>query len=224
LLNARDAACLLFKLMKKQIILQKDSSSNTPETLIFLLCRSCHNALLDFQAPPKAELGPVLGHVLAAGDAKHPHLGIVPQACEQLGRDEEVLARVLATSNFDHTFVDHAFVAGVHALVDLVDDTEGRLGHGLEGHEEEYGGDGAFATGLAMSIELLEGLVFSIQILISMLKPQHVTGKKERKDLPEFDHNVQSPLVKIFSFVNANLTSTANLLKVVGESVVHLGY
>lgn len=69
---------------------------------------------------------------------------------------------MLAAGNLDHAFVDHALVAGVHALVDLVDDAEGGLGHGLEGHEEEDGGDGALAAGLAMSVELLEGFVFSI--------------------------------------------------------------
>lgn len=132
-------------------------------TNTFSLRRSCHNALLNFQAPPKVELGPIPGHVLPAGDAKHPHLGIVPQTREQLGRDEEVLARVLAAGNLDHALVDHAFVAGVHALVDFVDDAEGRLGHGLEGHEEEDGGDGALAAGLAMSVELLEGFVFSMK-------------------------------------------------------------
>lgn len=132
---------------------------------MFILRRSCHDALLNFQAPPKAELGPVLGHVLSTGDAKHPHLGIVPQTRKQLGRDEEILTRVLAAGNFDHALVDHALVAGVHALIDLVDDAKRGLGHGLEGHEEENGGDGALATGLAMGVELLEGFVFSISYI-----------------------------------------------------------
>lgn len=118
--------------------------------------------------------------MLPAGDAKHPHLGIVPQAREQLGSDEEVLARVLAAGNFDHALVDHALVAGVHALVDLVDDAEWGLGHGLEGHEEEDGGDGALATGLAVGVELLEGFVFSVSS-ISIFKVQHIAGKRGGK-------------------------------------------
>lgn len=74
---------------------------------------------------------------------------------EQFGRDEEVLgpscccalsvALVVfvvkmvsfmpgrwliehAARDADHSFVDEAFVAGIHALVDLVDDTEGGAG------------------------------------------------------------------------------------------------
>lgn len=99
--------------------------------------------------------------MLTTRDAQDAHLGIVPQAREELGRDEEVLAGVLAAGNLDHALVDHALVAGVHALVDLVDDAEGGLGHGLEGHEVEDGGDGAFAAGLAVGVELLEGFVFT---------------------------------------------------------------
>jgi hypothetical protein len=68
---------------------------------------------------------------------------------------------VLATGNLDHALVYHALVAGVHALVNLVDDAEGRLGEGLEGHEEEDGGNGAFAAGLAVGVELLEFLVLT---------------------------------------------------------------
>ena len=99
--------------------------------------------------------------MLPAGNTQHPHLRIVLEPREQLGRDEEVLARVLAAGDLDHALVDHALVARVHALVDLVDDAEGRLGHGLEGHEVEDGGDGALAAGLAVRVELLEGFVFA---------------------------------------------------------------
>jgi hypothetical protein len=104
--------------------------------------------------------------VLAAGDAENTHLGVVTEAGEEFGCDEEVLAGVLATGNLDHAFVNHALVARVHALVDLVDDAEGGLGHGLEGHEVEDGGDGAFATGLAMGGELLERFVFTKEVLL----------------------------------------------------------
>lgn len=160
----RSRCCPPFKLIKTNHP-SKGSGSSAYKYQHFILRCSRHNALLNLQAPPKAELRSILGHVLPAGDAQHPHLGIVPQAREQLGCDEEVLARVLAAGNLNHALVDHALVAGVHALVDLVDDAEGGLGHGLEGHEEEDGGDGALATGLAMGIELLEGFVLSVHLL-----------------------------------------------------------
>lgn len=77
------------------------------------------------------------------------------------GRDEEILARVFAAGDFHHALVDHALVARVHALVDLVDDAEGRLRQGLERHEIEDGRDGSFAAGLAVRRELLQGFVFA---------------------------------------------------------------
>lgn len=125
------------------------------------LRRSRHKRLLNPQTLPKIKLRPILGHVLPTSNTKHPHLGIIPQIRKQLRRDEEVLASMLATSNLHHALVDHAFVAGVHSLVDFVDDAEGRLGHGLEGHEEEDCGDGALAAGLAMGIELLKRFVLA---------------------------------------------------------------
>lgn len=67
--------------------------------------------------------------MFATGDAQDAHLGVVPQASQQLGRDEEVLACVLAAGNLDHALVDHAFVARIHALVNFVDDTERGLRH-----------------------------------------------------------------------------------------------
>ena len=58
-----------------------------------------------------------------------------------------------AAGDADHAFVDEAFVAGIHALVDFVDDAEGRAGEGLQGHEVEDCADGAFAAGLAVGVE-----------------------------------------------------------------------
>ena len=54
-----------------------------------------------------------------------------------------------------------ALVARIHALVDLVDDAEGRAGQGLQGHEVEDGGDGAFAAGLSVGVEEGQGFRFS---------------------------------------------------------------
>ena len=67
--------------------------------------------------------------MLATSNTQDAHLGVVPEASQQLGRDEEVLARVLAAGNLDHALVDHAFVPRVHALVDFVDDAERGLRH-----------------------------------------------------------------------------------------------
>lgn len=95
-------------------------------------------------------------------NAQDPHAPIVSQAREQLRRDEEVLARILLARDFHHAFVHQTLVAGIHALVDLVDDAEGCAGERLQGHEVEDGGDGTFAAGLTVGVEELEGFVFSV--------------------------------------------------------------
>ena len=61
-------------------------------------------------------------------------------------------AIILPARNTNHTFVHQSFVAGIHTLVDFVDDAEGGFGQGLEGHEVEDCGDGAFAAGLAVRV------------------------------------------------------------------------
>ena len=48
--------------------------------------------------------------------------------------------------------MNEALVAGIHSLVYFVDDAEGGAGEGLEGHEVEDCGDGAFAAGLAVGV------------------------------------------------------------------------
>jgi hypothetical protein len=63
--------------------------------------------------------------------------------------------------------VDHAFIARIHALVDLIDDPEGRLGKRLESHEIKDGRDGTLAAGLPMGRQLLEGLVFTKHDVLS---------------------------------------------------------
>lgn len=80
------------------------------------------------------------------------HLRMEFQITKQLRRDEEVLARALATRNVHHTLVYHAFVAGVHTLIDFVDDAEGGASEVLQGHEVEDCGDGALAAGLALRV------------------------------------------------------------------------
>jgi len=74
-----------------------------------------------------------------------------------------------AAGDIHHAFMDKALIAGVHALVDFVDDAEGRTGERLEGHEIEYCGDGAFATGLAVGVEDGEGFVFPMPLLAYFL-------------------------------------------------------
>ena len=93
--------------------------------------------------------------MLTTCNAEDLHSLVVSKTGQQLGRDEEVLACMLLASNLNHAFVNHSLVARVHALIDLVDDTERSSCHGLEGHEIEDGGDGTFAARLTMCIELL---------------------------------------------------------------------
>lgn len=121
---------------------------------------------MNLETPLEIQFLALAGHVFPAGNAENPHLGIVPQPREELRRDEEVLGRVLTAGDFHHAFVDHALVAGVHALIDLVDDAERGLSHGLEGHEVEDGGDSALATRLAMGVELLKLFIFAARMSV----------------------------------------------------------
>lgn len=89
------------------------------------------------------------------------HLGVKLEARQKLRGDEEVLARARLAGDVDHALVDHAFVAGVHALVDFVDDAEGGAREVLQGHEVEDGGDGALAAGLPVRVEHGEGFAFA---------------------------------------------------------------
>lgn len=98
--------------------------------------------------------------MLTTGDTQDAHTLVIPQAGEQFGRDEEILARVLAAGDFDHAFVYHALVAWVHALVDLVNDSKRRLRHGLQRHQVEDGRDCPLAARLPVLVELLKRLVF----------------------------------------------------------------
>lgn len=96
-----------------------------------------HQSPLDLQALLKIEPPAVAGHMFATRNAQHPHLGIITQSRQKLGCDEEVLRCVLAAGNLHHTLVDHAFVSGVHTLIDLINDAEGGLSHRLKSHEVE---------------------------------------------------------------------------------------
>lgn len=83
------------------------------------------------KAPSEVERAAVGWHVLPTRDDERPHPTMVLEAWKELGRDEEVLARVLVARDLDHATVHHALVPRVHALVDLVDDAERGLRHGL---------------------------------------------------------------------------------------------
>lgn len=91
-------------------------------------------------------------HVLPTGNAMNLHVLMIRQSRQQLRRDQEVLARVLGAGDLHHAGVDETLVARVHALVNLVDDAEGRTGERLQGHEEEDGADGTLAAGLAVGV------------------------------------------------------------------------
>lgn len=70
--------------------------------------------------------------MFTAGDAQHPHLFVVAKTREQFWRNEEVLAGVLVTGDFYHPLMYHPLVSRVHTLIDLVDDPERSLRHGLQ--------------------------------------------------------------------------------------------
>lgn len=159
---------------------------------------SSKEAALYLDAAREVKLSALVWHVLATRDAQDLHALVVPQAGEQLRRDEEVLRRVLVASDLDHALVHHALVARVHALIYLVDHAEGSLSHRLERHEVEDGGYGALAAGLAVLVELLERLVLSrVQTLWSV-------GPHHKKSLHVGD---------VCMYLNLTLISMAHLSK-----------
>ena len=87
----------------------------------------------------EVQLVVLVRHMLAARDTVDLHLRVKLQVIEQLRRDEEVLTCTLAACDIDHAFVYHAFVTGIHALIDLVHDAERRASEILESHEIEDG-------------------------------------------------------------------------------------
>jgi hypothetical protein len=122
----------------------------------------------------------ILRHIFARSNAVDGHLGVELKAAEKFGRDEEVLAPASAVftgggaGNGDQACVDEAgvyvscvvsfgawerergdqpFVARVHALVDLVDESERCTGETLQSHEIEDGRNSALAAGLTVVVE-----------------------------------------------------------------------
>lgn len=75
----------------------------------------------------------ILGHPISALDDVSLHTWVIFQARKKLWRDEEVLRASFITGDVDNTFVHHTLVAWVHALVDLVNDSERSAGQGVQG-------------------------------------------------------------------------------------------
>jgi hypothetical protein len=73
--------------------------------------------------------------------------------------------------------VDIPFVARVHALVDLIDQSEGRACQTLQGHKVEDRGDGALATGLTVVVEDGERFGFT-GFVVSTRSPVKVCQQK----------------------------------------------
>ena len=104
--------------------------------------------------------------MLATCNTQNAHLWIVAQAGEEFGCDEEVLACVLTAGDLDHALVDHALVARIHTLIDLVYNAERRLRHRLESHQVENSRDRTLAAGLAVRGELLKSFIFTKRVLV----------------------------------------------------------
>lgn len=66
--------------------------------------------------------------MLTRVDDMNFHFRVELEACQELGCNEEVLTCALLAGNVYHALMHHAFIARVHALVDLVDNAEGGLG------------------------------------------------------------------------------------------------
>lgn len=97
-------------------------------------------------------------------DDMNLHLGMKLETSQELWGDKEILACTLLAGNVYHALMHHSFIARIHTLIDLVNDTERRLGEILESHEVENGGDSALATGLTVGIKDTEGLVFTVGV------------------------------------------------------------
>ena len=149
--------------------------------------------------------------MLTTRDTMSLHLGMKLQITQKLRRNEEVLARVFLTGDIDHALVHHALVARVHALVDFVDDAEGRAREVLQRHEVEDGRDGALAARLALRVEDGKGFVFAGLRVSKKEAPDEQT----EKCLPESDLDLNRPLFEIFVFVHSNLSRTSNLCEIV---------
>jgi hypothetical protein len=91
----------------------------------------------------------------------HCHALMILQAGEKLGRNKEVLRCILAAGDIHHALVYHSLVSWVHALIDLVHNTERSSGQGLESHEVEDCADGALAARLTVRVEEGELFVFT---------------------------------------------------------------
>jgi hypothetical protein len=135
--------------------------SKTPPQIHQIPLATSQNGFLDANDLRNIHTLIVLRHVLTTCNAQDFHSLVIPKTCKQLWGDEEVLACVLLASNLNHAFVNHPLVARVHALIDLIDNTERSSSHRLQGHEVENGRDGTFAARLTMCIELLQCFAFS---------------------------------------------------------------
>lgn len=128
---------------------------------------SSNHCLPNVKYLPYIQLRVILWHILATGDTQNPHPLIIFQSCEKLRCDEEVLAGVFLASNLHHAFVHHALIPWIHALVDLIHDSERCSGQCLQGHQVEDGRHRALATRLPVGIEKLQGFIFSVVILLT---------------------------------------------------------
>lgn len=94
----------------------------------------------------------VVGQPLAVVDAEDLHALVIEKVGQQLGRDEEVLARVGLAGDVDERVVHRALGAGVHALVDLVDEREGRACVLRQAHEVQDRRERTFLGGRSVDL------------------------------------------------------------------------
>ena len=99
---------------------------------------------------------------------------------------------MLFAGNLNHAFMDHTLVSRIHTLIDFVDHTEGGSGEGLQRHEVEDCGDGAFATRLAVGVENLKSFILSVYMLV---------------------HSSFADLKKLLNYLNLTLISIAQRSK-----------
>mmetsp|Transcript_9996 Transcript_9996/g.31316 ORF Transcript_9996/g.31316 Transcript_9996/m.31316 type:complete len:341 (+) Transcript_9996:33-1055(+) len=96
----------------------------------------------------------LLGHVCDPRAVEDAHDGngvVVLQIRQQLGREHEALRRARLRRRAAQELVDLALVVGVHALVDLVHNAEGRASERLQAEQVQHGAHAALTAALPLA-------------------------------------------------------------------------
>ena len=90
-------------------------------------------------------------------NTKDGHFLVKIEIGKKFRSDEKVLWKLrLIGSSANDLFKDHAFIFGIHALIDFVNESEGATGQFLERNKKEHSGDRAFTSRMKVGGERLD--------------------------------------------------------------------